>query len=1025
MGRGVFRFRVRDAQGAEVLESLGAPQVKGSHRELERQTPPMSDRDEVIFLLQTAAEIEHSLLAQYLYAAYSLNTEGKQLAWRNTLLLIAREEMAHLLSVQNLLRVLGGPLNFEREDYPFNVFYPFPFQLEPVSLKSIARYVLAEMPEPGTIPAALGFDINEVKRDAEVTDESEMVNRVGALFALLLKLVDKLLDPPGTETQPPDFRPNTVKWQGQPDEGWTAGLDDLVLSAVRNKAEAITLIERIGKQGEGPEEPVGDSQSHFRRLFKIYTEIKALSAPVDSRVLPINPTTHEPLEGQSNPNFIAAPLSRAWADLFNSRYRLLLANLAHILTLSREDQAEAKSRGEILGWIFTEMSTNLATIAETLATSARDNPPKFKDPEQKILIAAGPPFILPYTLQLPDQPIDRWRHHEQLFAEAELRIKAVKKELKGSNAFLDTMLGLDQQNLNFIKEQIRKASSQTGDTMAITDIQELRLLPPLAIARFGSSPEPMENYVVQIDEADVTGFRKLVPAETLVVDRASGEITGAVTPAGVNFRDANGRIKPVSPFLELWARFDNSDMLEPLTSAHLSELGLTPANVVWHVRTGNHKLHRRTGDPNDKIEADSGTFSDHAAKPLTGLCANFKDGKSVPHGTVQYLKPTESFPDIRLRFTPATGKVYGHRAGDLNTVDNVYDSARGRWDTHNDGDPLLPPGTPLSTLPIQIYARDQQPGPNQDLNLGYLDDSCDGIVEVDITLNNKTRHAFARISVGPPDFAPDSFHPRSVADEIEQILFGPEVTEEVSVERATDLIRRALETMRLMNSAEWNRRYSGNAFPADVANYASARSRHANVLNALQGLKAAPGTPERDAAVGALSLIHSMLRRFEQVLDRSQLSRQLMPAMMRGSDSLDLAVTRRSRRIIEKAARDFSQVPTPDNPAENDMIRVIQELAFHANRHMKFDLPDGRKLSDLFSDPPALLEYLKSNKARGLAAGTLLDKPLVVAGDPDASAFIGILSKPGHPMQNAFNQNDATTGKKRIDIVRDWISSLT
>jgi len=111
--------------------------------------------------------------------------------------------------------------------------------------------------------------------------------------------------------------------------------------------------------------------------------------------------------------------------------------------------------------------------------------------------------------------------------------------------------------------------------MPVNDIKELRLLPPLAIGRFGSSTEPMENYEVQVNEADIAGFRKLLPAETLVVDRATGEVTEAITPSAVRFRDAAGNIKPVSPFLELWGRLDDNDSLEPLTKTHLTDLGLT------------------------------------------------------------------------------------------------------------------------------------------------------------------------------------------------------------------------------------------------------------------------------------------------------------------------------------------------------------------------------------------------------------------------------------------------------------------
>jgi hypothetical protein len=68
MGRGVFRFRV---VGDEALvDDISEHPPAAAGLELLRQEPTMSDRDEVIFLLHTAAEIEHALLAEYLYAAY-------------------------------------------------------------------------------------------------------------------------------------------------------------------------------------------------------------------------------------------------------------------------------------------------------------------------------------------------------------------------------------------------------------------------------------------------------------------------------------------------------------------------------------------------------------------------------------------------------------------------------------------------------------------------------------------------------------------------------------------------------------------------------------------------------------------------------------------------------------------------------------------------------------------------------------------------------------------------------------------
>ena len=71
--------------------------------------PPLSVRDEAIFLLHTAAEIEHALLVQYLYAAFSLKTPQDDLShgmelerWYEMLTTIAKEEMGHLICLPDM-----------------------------------------------------------------------------------------------------------------------------------------------------------------------------------------------------------------------------------------------------------------------------------------------------------------------------------------------------------------------------------------------------------------------------------------------------------------------------------------------------------------------------------------------------------------------------------------------------------------------------------------------------------------------------------------------------------------------------------------------------------------------------------------------------------------------------------------------------------------------------------------------------------------------------------------------------------
>ena len=130
-------------------------------------------------------------MAQYLYAAYSLGgpqvpaAHRKQVAgWQEVILGIAKEEMAHLISVQNVLRLIGGPLNLAREDFPWiSPFFPFPFTLEPLTLDSLAKYVYAESSADWAGPLA-----DEVRR--RVDAEAPSPHRVSALFNELIPLVE-------------------------------------------------------------------------------------------------------------------------------------------------------------------------------------------------------------------------------------------------------------------------------------------------------------------------------------------------------------------------------------------------------------------------------------------------------------------------------------------------------------------------------------------------------------------------------------------------------------------------------------------------------------------------------------------------------------------------------------------------------------------------------------------------------------------------------------------------------------------
>jgi hypothetical protein len=425
--------------------------------------PALAPRDEAIYLLHTAAEVEHALLVQYLYAAYSLksqdevdNPEQKKLlaAWGrgdNGIIEIAREEMAHLASVQNLLHLLGGPLTFEREDFPFhNDLYPFMFRLEPLTKSSLAKYVFAEMPDGLTSDDILSEnDVREIMILAKAANQQQRVNHVGALYRLIRARIEEL-----SNGAPDEFRSETVSFQTSSSNWGQEGNEDFILRKVTSGADAISLIDDIAQQGEGAMSPPGATESHYRRFAKIYKAWPAETDWIPARQVAENPNTFQDPPAVEMPAGVSLTAtatkpgveqqmesleeamlaegritnqrSRLWAQLFNLRYRILLAELSHIfhrqdpiLPVTNDLQTP---RGKLRDWALETMTADLSTIASILVTlplkkGAAEGPPY-----------AGPPFELDYTVTLPDREADRWRLHRDLITASRMLIDALKQQ---------------------------------------------------------------------------------------------------------------------------------------------------------------------------------------------------------------------------------------------------------------------------------------------------------------------------------------------------------------------------------------------------------------------------------------------------------------------------------------------------------------------------------------------------------------------------------------------------------------------
>jgi hypothetical protein len=105
---------------------------------------------ELIRLLREASEIEHDLMVQYLYGAFSLKPAYAELVGgpvpnSSSFMGVIVQEMQHLGAVNRLLVELDAAPVLTRQDFPYESdIYPFAFELAPLGQASLAKFTYCE-----------------------------------------------------------------------------------------------------------------------------------------------------------------------------------------------------------------------------------------------------------------------------------------------------------------------------------------------------------------------------------------------------------------------------------------------------------------------------------------------------------------------------------------------------------------------------------------------------------------------------------------------------------------------------------------------------------------------------------------------------------------------------------------------------------------------------------------------------------------------------------------------------------------
>lgn len=377
--------------------------------------------------------------------------------------------------------------------------------------------------------------------------------------------------------------------------------------------------------------------------------------------------------------------------------------------------------------------------------------------------------------------------------------------------------------------------------MAEDSIRRIFFTPSVAIARLGGSLTPLDAFDWGPGDPHTVAETRIRPAWTLDV-RTDGSVVPRL-PRRLILRDG-ALLRPVAPFLELWALTGDAQSIAdltplPVTTALLAANGATTASLGFTVEAMNRKAERRSprGAGIDPAHLRFGTFppatvpgNDHrgidllATSPPDAPRPMIPRGRNIPLGRFQVLRPAPQpaappwpaeirIDVVRVRFTPARGRFYGPPAA----AEPVEGAAFPAVPTER---AFLDPGAGWFGAPESNRTQpadtvdEAQPG----RSLGVVDDTCDARLTAQLSLTGTPLRCHANIGVGPPQYGSDRRPFLSLADELNDREHDPArdraMSEQALGDWIEDLFERAYEVVSAMD-VDWWRALAARELVAD------------------------------------------------------------------------------------------------------------------------------------------------------------------------------------------------------------------
>jgi len=420
-------------------------------------------RNELAARLNLAAQVEHDILCQYIFAAASLKQwveEGgvtyEQLQvvrrWKGTILGIARQEMEHLGIVSNLLTAMGEAPRFDRPDFPVakaELGLDQDSSLEPFSDATLLRFLRFEVPQ---VPLVKDLAYLQ-KRMPGFTVKAN--DAIADLYTGIWKLLGEV-DPKGLFIGPVSAEfltgGNSVSARGRAlpgQEPESITIYGMNIPAVTTVEQAQDAVVQIIREGEGGQDHL--STSHFALFLAMDRELQDLRSKdpafAPARNVVVNPSS----TARPGATVITNPATRQVVELFDLSYAVMMQMIIRMYAHSDESAGQISALESVA--FFPLMTTVIRPLSDLLTLL-----PAFGAMD---LERAGPTFAFGRRLDLVPHRRAAWLNIGQQLALLDELARSVAGDKRNPSQL--------QPRLERVAEQIARIRMTFDDAMLIPE----------------------------------------------------------------------------------------------------------------------------------------------------------------------------------------------------------------------------------------------------------------------------------------------------------------------------------------------------------------------------------------------------------------------------------------------------------------------------------------------------------------------------------------------------------------------------